>query len=68
MVESIVLGSIAMSGNVWLYVLAAIKPSLFKFNMCNIYKNNIAKMFVFIFSNFKILDLIELFLFLVTIF
>ena len=40
-----------------LYISVAIKASLLKFNMLNIYKNNIFKMFIF-FSKFKIVDLI----------
>ena len=56
MAGSIVLGSDAVSADVLLYISVAIKASFLKFDMCNICKNNIAKMFL-VFSNFKIVDL-----------
>ena len=45
----IVLGSVAVSAvstDVLLYILVAIKASFLKLGMCNICKNNIAKMFL----------------------
>ena len=45
----IVLGSVAISAvsaDVSLYILVAIKDSFLKLGMCNICKNNIAKMFL----------------------
>ena len=44
--EGIVLGSVAVSADVLLYISVAIKASFLKLGMCNIYKNNIAKMFL----------------------
>ena len=47
--EGIVLGSIAVSAvstDVLLYISVAIKASFLKLGMCNICKNNIAKMFL----------------------
>ena len=66
MVEGIVLGSIAISAissNILPYVSVAIKASFKKkLNVCNLCKNNISKIFLAFFSNFKIVDLIEVFL------
>ena len=45
----IVLGSVTVSGDVLLYISVAIKTSFLKFDMCNICKNNIAKMFLVFF-------------------
>ena len=42
----IVLGSVAVSANVLPYISVAIKASFLKLGMCNICKNNIAKMFL----------------------
>ena len=42
----IVLGSVAVSADVLLYISVAIKASFLKLGMCNICKNNIAKMFL----------------------
>ena len=44
--EGIVLGSVAVSADVLPYISVAIKASFFKLGMCNICKNNIAKMFL----------------------
>ena len=64
-----VLGSVAVSAisvvfsvpavftDVLPYILVAIKASFLKLRMCNIYKNNIAKMFLD-FLKFKIVHLI----------
>ena len=58
MAGGIVLGSVsisavsavsAVSADVLLYILVAIKASFLKLGMCNICKNNIAKMFLDIF-------------------
>ena len=60
----IVLGSVAVSAvseDVLLYVSVAIKDSFLKLGMCNICKNNIAKMFLDFFFKFKIVHLIEVF-------
>ena len=49
MVGGIVLGSVAVSAisaDVLLYILVAIKASFLKLGMCNICKSNIAKMFL----------------------
>ena len=46
MVGGIVLGSVAISADVLPCISVAIKASFFKFNMCNICKNNIANMFL----------------------
>ena len=62
MAGGIVLGSIAVPGDVLPYISVVIIASFFKFNMCNTSKNSIAKMFLF-FSQFKIVDLEEFFLF-----
>ena len=48
------LGSVAVSANVLLPLSVAIKASFSKFNMCNICKNNIAKMFLSFFLNAKL--------------
>ena len=48
-VGGIVLGSVAVSADVLLHILVAIKSSFLKFDMCNICKNNIAKMFLVVF-------------------
>ena len=62
----IVLGSVAVStvsavsADVLLYISVAIKASFLKLGMCNICKNNIAKMFLD-FLKFKIVHLIEVF-------
>ena len=42
----IVLGSVAVSADVLPYISVAIKASFLKLGMCNICKNNIAKMFL----------------------
>ena len=42
----IVLGSVAVSADVLSYISVAIKASFLKLGMCNICKNNIAKMFL----------------------
>ena len=63
----IVLGSVAVSAvpavsaDVLPYISVAIKASFLKLGMCNIYRNNIAKMFLD-FLKFKIVHLIEFFL------
>ena len=44
------------------YILVAIKASLLKFNMFNIYKINISNFFTVFFSKFKIVDLIQILL------
>ena len=44
MVGGIVLDSVGVSGDVLLYISVAIKARFLKFNICNICKNNIAKM------------------------
>ena len=52
----IVLGSVAVSAvsaDVLPYISFAIKASFLKLGMCNICKNNIAKMFLDFFKNFK---------------
>ena len=49
----IVLGSVAVSADVLPYISVAIKASFLKLGMCNICKNNIAKMFL---DFFKILN------------
>ena len=49
----IVLGSVAVSADVLPYISVAIKASFLKLAMCNICKNNIAKMFL---DFFKILN------------
>ena len=51
----------AVSTDVLPYVLVAIKASFLKLGMCNICKNNIAKVFLDFFK-FKIVHLIEVFL------
>ena len=62
----IVLGSVAVSAvssvsaDVLLYISVAIKASFFKLGMCNICKNNIAKMFLDFFK-IKIVHVIEVF-------
>ena len=43
----------AVSDDVLLYILVAIKASFFKFNMCNTCKNNIAKMLFSFFIHLK---------------
>ena len=43
MAGGIVLGSVAVSADVLPYISVAIKASFLKFGMCNICKNNIAK-------------------------
>ena len=56
MAGGIVLGSVAISAvsaDVLLYILVAIKASFLKLGMCNICKNNIAKMLL---DFFKILN------------
>ena len=53
------MGSVVVSTDVLLHISVAIKDSFLKFNMCNICKNNIAKMVLVFFSKFKIVDLIE---------
>ena len=53
----IVLGSVAVStvsADVLLYISVAIKASFLKLGMCNICKNNIAKMFLDFFLNLKL--------------
>ena len=45
-VGGIVLGSVAVSADVLFYISVAIKASFLKLGMCNICKNNIAKMFL----------------------
>ena len=45
----IVLGSVTVSCDVLLYISVAIKTSFLKFVMCNIYQNNIAKVFLVFF-------------------
>ena len=45
----IVLGSVTVSGDVLLYISVAIKTSFLKFDMCNICKNDTAKMFLVFF-------------------
>ena len=42
----IVLGSVAVSADVLLYISVAIKASFLKLGICNICINNIAKMFL----------------------
>ena len=42
----IVLGSVAVSADVLPYISVAIKASFLKLGMCNICKNNIAKVFL----------------------
>ena len=54
-----VLGSVAVSTDILLHILVAI-ASFLKFNMCNICKNNIAKMLLF-FSKCKIVDFFLIF-------
>ena len=49
----IVLGSVAVSADVLPYISVAIKASFLKLGMCNICKNNIAKMFL---DSLKILN------------
>ena len=44
----------AVSADVLPYILVAIKASFLKLGMCNICKNNIAKMFLDFFSNLKL--------------
>ena len=44
-----------------LYILVAFKASFLKFNMCNVCKNNITKVFLVFFSKFKVVNLVELF-------
>ena len=67
MAGGIVLGSVAVStvsavsADVMLYILVAIKASFLKLGMCNICKNNIAKMFLDFFFKFKIVHLLEVF-------
>ena len=51
----------AVSADVLSYISVAIKASFLKPGMCNICKNNIAKMFLN-FCKFKIVHLIEVFL------
>ena len=52
MAGGIVLGSVAISAvsavsaDVLLYISVAIKGNILKLGMCNIWKNNIAKMFL----------------------
>ena len=55
------LGSVAVSADVSPYISVAIKANFFKFAMCNICKNNIAKMFLDFFFKFKIVHLREIF-------
>ena len=53
----IVLGSVAVSAvsaDVLPYISVAIKASFLKLGMCNICKNNIAKMFLDFLKNFKL--------------
>ena len=52
MAEGIVLG--AVSADVLLYISVAIKASFLKLGMCNICKNNVAKMFLNFFLNLKL--------------
>ena len=57
MAGGIVLGSVtvsAVSSDVLPYISVAIKASFLKFGMCNICKNNIAKMFLDLFFNLKL--------------
>ena len=54
------MGSVAVSADVLLYILVTIKASFLKLDMCNICKNNIAKMLLDFFK-FKIVHLIEVF-------
>ena len=42
----IVLGSVAVSADVLLYISVAMKARFWKLGMCNICKKNIAKMFL----------------------
>ena len=51
--EVLFLGSVAVSADVLPYISVAIKASFLKLGMCNICKNNIAKMFL---DFFKILN------------
>ena len=63
MAGGIVLGSVAVSAvsvDVLPYISVAIKASFLKLGMCNICKNNIAKMFLDFFK-FKIVHFIEVF-------
>ena len=53
--EVLFFGSITVSGDVLLYISVAIKTSFLKFDMCNIYQNNIAKVFLVFFLNSKFL-------------
>ena len=53
-VGGIVLGSVAVSADVLLYISVAIKASFLKLGMCNICKNNIAKMFLDFFLHLKL--------------
>ena len=53
MAGGIVLGSVAVSADVLPHISVAIKASFFKLGMCNICKNNIAKIFL---DFFKILN------------
>ena len=46
----IVLGSVTVSADVLPYISVAIKANFLKLGMCNICKNNIAKMFLDIFK------------------
>ena len=46
MAGGIVLGSVAVSADVLLYISVAITASFLKLGMCNICKNNITKMFL----------------------
>ena len=54
-VGGIVLGSVTVSGDVLLYISVAIKTSFLQFDMYNICKNNIAKMFLVFFLNSQFL-------------
>ena len=53
---------VAISADVLPYISVAIKASFLKLGMCNICKNNIAKMFLDFLFKFKIVHLIEVFL------
>ena len=60
----IVLGAVAVSAisaDVSPYISVAIKTGFLKLGMCNICKNNIAKMFLDFFLKFKIVCLIRVF-------
>ena len=55
----IVLDSIAVSPDVLLYILVAVKASFMKFEMCNICKNNIAKMLLVTFLAKEVMFLVS---------